>query len=281
MNLNLGDTQLIINEAKKQGVLRNQLAYILATAYHETGGKMKSVSENLNYSVDGLMKTFSRQRISKADCEKYGRKSGQSANQQAIANIIYGGDWGKKNLGNTKQGDGWLFRGRGFVQITGRNNYRKFGIENNPDKALDSKEAVSILITGMIDGLFTGKKLSNYITLQKSDFVNARRTVNVTDKAELIAGYAREYDRELLAIGYGVEKEPNQLPAGDYEQEENPLKSKRTWTWASVFAGAPVATFAGLHWSAQLVIVGGIMGLAIYAIVTMPAVKRKIESWFE
>lgn len=92
MNLNIGDTQLIIAEAAKRGLLRNQLAYVLATAYHETGGKMKPIAENLNYSVSGLMNTFSRSRISKADCEKYGRKDGRKADQQAIAALAGGGD---------------------------------------------------------------------------------------------------------------------------------------------------------------------------------------------
>lgn len=205
MDLFKGNTQLIIKEAEKRGVLRNQLAYILATAYHETGGKMKPVAENLNYSVDGLLKTFSRSRISQADAEKYGRKQGRAANQQAIANIVYGGEWGKVNLGNTQKGDGWLYRGRGDVQITGRANYRKFGIEDNPDLALDDKKSTEILVRGMVEGLFTGKKLSDYITLTQSNFVGARAIVNVRDKAELIAGYAKEYDKDLLAIGYGVE----------------------------------------------------------------------------
>jgi hypothetical protein len=57
---------------------------------------------------------------------------------------------------------------------------------------------------GMAEGWFTGKKLGNYITLDKSDFANARRIINGTDKASLIAGYARHYDALLLADEYGV-----------------------------------------------------------------------------
>lgn len=203
MNLNVGDTQLIIAEAAKGGLLRNQLAYVLATAWHETGGKMNPVTESLSYSVSGLMNTFSRTRISKADCERYGRKDGKAANQVAIANCVYGGEWGKKNLGNIKQGDGWLYRGRGYVQITGRANYEKFGIASNPDEALISKVSARILVEGMSKGSFTGKKISDYITLQKSDFVEARRIINGTDKADLIAGYAKKYDSMLKAAGYG------------------------------------------------------------------------------
>lgn len=222
MNLNNGDTQLIIAEAAKCGLLRNQLAYVLATAWHETGGKMQPIAESLNYSVSGLMNTFSRARISKADCDRYGRKDGKAANQAAIANCVYGGEWGKKNLGNTKQGDGWLYRGRGYVQITGRANYEKFGIANNPDAALVGKDAAKILVEGMSKGSFTGRKLSDYITLQKSDFVEARRIINGTDKADMIAGYAKQYDAMLKASGYG-----------EVSENEPPIKSPEVETPAS------------------------------------------------
>lgn len=227
MNLNLGDTQLIIKEAAKCGLLRNQLSYVLATAYHETGAKMMPVAESLNYSVDGLIKTFSRARISAADANKYGRNSNHPANQQAIANCVYGGEWGKKNLGNTQQGDGWKYRGMGLVQITGRSNYKKFGIEDNPESALDPLKAIDILLSGMIDGTFTGKKLSDYITLQKSDFVGARRIINGTDKAEQIAKYAREYDSDLKKIGYGeaVKDTPKEEPTIIPDTKENWLSA--------------------------------------------------------
>jgi putative chitinase len=83
--------------------------------------------ENLNYSVAGLRATFGRHRISDAECEAYGRKPGRPANQPAIANIVYGGEWGRKNLGNTEPTDGWDFRGSGFKQITGRANTEASG----------------------------------------------------------------------------------------------------------------------------------------------------------
>lgn len=285
MNLSLGDTKYIIDEARKKGLLRNQLAYVLATAYHETGAKMTPVSENLNYSVDGLMKTFSRARISKADCEKYGRKTGQAANQQAIANSVYGGEWGKKNLGNTQAGDGWKFRGRGYVQITGRTNYVKFGVATNPDAALGKVEATRILIDGMVNGTFTGKKLSDYITLSKSNFTDARRIINGTDAAAKIAGYAREYDADLKRSGYGEESvvaEVVPVPTPTPEPtpvEPAPLPKMRIATWLTSGAAAGVLPF--VHWGTQLLLAGAVIALAVYAIFTVPAVRRKIRSIFE
>lgn len=97
----------------------------LANVLHESACFTK-FSENMNYSVHGLLSTFGRHRISLNDAEKYGRKPGQPANQQMIANILYGGEWGRKNLGNTKQGDGWAFRGCGPIHITGRGNVTRF-----------------------------------------------------------------------------------------------------------------------------------------------------------
>lgn len=163
MNLNLGDTQLIIEEAKSRGVLRNQLAYILATAYHETAHTMKPVVEAYWLSEE----------------------------------------WRKRNLRY------YPWHGRGYVQITWEYNYQKaedqLGIEitDDPTVVMKPEVAKEILVEGMIEGWFTGKKLSDYITLSKSDFVGARRIINGTDKATLIAGIASQYDRDLKRIGYG------------------------------------------------------------------------------
>ncbi len=103
-----------------------RIAHVLAQQSVETGGFSKMV-ESMNYSVRGLLLVFSRSRISEADANRLGRKSGEGAlsveRQSAIANILYGGEWGRRNLGNTEPGDGWRFRGRGIKQTTGRHNY--------------------------------------------------------------------------------------------------------------------------------------------------------------
>jgi putative chitinase len=120
-----------------------------------------------------------------------------------------------KRLGNTQPGDGWRYRGRGQVMITGRRNYRlageKLGIdlEGNPELALDLATSARILVAGTMEGWFTGKGLTDYIDdVDEGDdedlreFVQARRTVNGTDKAALIAGHALEFERALQAGGY-------------------------------------------------------------------------------
>lgn len=126
----------------KHGILDSAeaLAMFLCQMDHESDGLTRKV-ESLNYSVEGLLATFGRHRISEIDCRRLGRKPGRLADQKAIANIVYGGAWGAKNLGNTQPGDGWLFRGRGGLQATGRDAYRRVGhiiglpLEQSPEMA--------------------------------------------------------------------------------------------------------------------------------------------------
>lgn len=96
-------------------------AMFLANVGHESLG-LASIIESLNYSVEALLAKFERTRISESDARLHGRTAGRPANQRAIANLIYGGAWGKKNLGNTEPNDGWDFRGHGLLQSTGRSN---------------------------------------------------------------------------------------------------------------------------------------------------------------
>ncbi len=104
-----------------------RIAGFVAQCAHESG-MFKSVSEGLNYKVEALKALFGRHRISEEDCNKYGRIDGkQPADQAGIANAIYGGEFGKKNLGNTEYGDGYNYRGRGLIQLTGKANYKKAG----------------------------------------------------------------------------------------------------------------------------------------------------------
>jgi putative chitinase len=106
-----------------------------------------------------------------------------------------------KRLGNTEPGDGFRFRGRGYVQITGRANYARLtkalglgpaeDLVMDPDQTLRPIIAYRIMSLGMRNGLFTGKKLADYISGPNCDYRNARRIINGVDKAELIADYAR------------------------------------------------------------------------------------------
>ncbi|EOV6093216.1 glycoside hydrolase family 19 protein [Klebsiella aerogenes] len=102
-------------------------AMFIAQMGHESGGFTRLV-ENLNYAAESLVPTFGKHRITAQQAAALGRTATQSANQRAIANLVYGGEWGERNLGNQVAGDGWKYRGRGLKQITGLSNYRKCGL---------------------------------------------------------------------------------------------------------------------------------------------------------
>ncbi|TIX88635.1 hypothetical protein [Rhizobium sp. P44RR-XXIV] len=159
------------------------LAYMLATVYHETGGTMCAVSENLNYSVAGLQATFPKY-FTAAQAAVCARQPPR------IANRAYANRMGNRDEAS---GDGWRYRGRGLVQITGRDNYAKYGIVDNPDMAIDPVKAIEILFDGMINGRFTGKKLADYFSATVTDWIGARKIINGTDRAADIAGYAKKF----------------------------------------------------------------------------------------
>lgn len=147
------------------------LAYALATAHHETDRTMQPIHEyggneylRKNYDVSG--------------------------NNPARA----------RKMGNVTPGDGVKYCGKGYVQLTWKNNYIRAGNEignpqlvDNPDDAMKPEIARKILLAGMIEGWFTGKGLGDYFKGAMADWVQARRIINGLDKANAIASYARGY----------------------------------------------------------------------------------------
>lgn len=98
-----------------------------------------------------------------------------------------------------------VYYGRGYVQLTWDYNYRGMGsaLKNRllyePSLALDAKVAYEVMSLGMRKGMFTGKKLADYINDARCDYVNARRIINGTDQAQRIAGYAQSLEKILRA----------------------------------------------------------------------------------
>jgi len=176
----------ILDKFKVNTLLR--LSHFFAQIKAESG--LKPIEESLNYSVEGLINGFGRHRISIADANKYGRTSKQKANQEVLANILYGGEFGKINLGNTKPGDGWKYRGRGFKQITGRANYTELskytGIDylNNPDLLFNEADAMNSALwfwnkhklNELAD--FTGFKLNPKTKLNEDAVILITRVIN-------------------------------------------------------------------------------------------------------
>lgn len=127
-----------------------------ATLAHESLDGERLV-ENLNYLASALVAKFGARRGMTQDvAQRVGRLQDaqgrvlQHADQAAIANILYGGAWGLAQLGNSAEGDGWRFRGRGLMQLTGRANYRSAGkalgldLEDDPDLASQPEVAAQV-----------------------------------------------------------------------------------------------------------------------------------------
>lgn len=183
--------ETILNKWQADGLPDTRwLAYMLATAYHETGQTIAPVTENLNYSAAGLRRTFGKYFKTDAIAKAYARQP------ERIANRAYADRIGN---GNEASGDGWRYRGRGLVQITGRENYRKFGIENSPGDATIDAVATRIMFDGMIAGTFTTLKLSDFFNDRTTDWRNARRIINGTDRASDIAEIAKKFHAAILA----------------------------------------------------------------------------------
>jgi hypothetical protein len=108
---------------------------------------------------------------------------------------------GRADLGNTQPNDGVTYKGRGFVQVTGRSNYETFSrllnvnLIANPSLAATPTIAAKILVIGMTRGLFTGASLGQYVNQTPPDFYDARAVVNgiVPSVATAIAGYANTF----------------------------------------------------------------------------------------
>lgn len=158
---------LILQECSDSGVAdKRHIAYILATAQHESH--------------------LGRLMVEQASGFKYEPTSRLS-----------------KDLGNKFKGDGPKFKGRGFVQITGRTNYSNWAerlsvdLVNHPEQAAEPTIAAKILVRGMRDGSYTGVGLSQFIKDGKTDFVNARKIVNSLDRADEIAAIAQSFLKVL------------------------------------------------------------------------------------
>lgn len=109
----LSELESVIQEFDISNPFR--LSHFLAQCAHESGN-FKHIRENLNYSAEGLVKVFPKY-FSKETALWYARKP------EAIANVVYGGRMGN---GDKNSGDGWKYRGRGFLQLTGKVNYQAF-----------------------------------------------------------------------------------------------------------------------------------------------------------
>jgi putative chitinase len=165
-----------------KGLTVSQTAYCIATAYHETAHTMQPIRE-----MGGPAYFF----------RMYDPKSPDPGRAKLAARM------------KALPGDGVIFYGRGYVQLTWRVNYVRADKElalggaliAKPDKAMEPEIAAQIMRLGMTEGWFTGKSLNSYLFDGKAgtldQFIACRKIINGTDKAALIAGYAMKFQTAL------------------------------------------------------------------------------------
>jgi|TARA_R110002153_G_scaffold202392_1_gene355590 putative chitinase len=129
----------LVDVLPKYGIdTERRMAHFISQCAHESNN-FRSLEENLNYSEKSLLAVFGRYfgDAPKASAAEYAR------NPEKIANRVYFDKYRKYKMGNTNEGDGWLFRGRGLKQLTGRENYTKFGASVN----MTAEEAAEYVAT--------------------------------------------------------------------------------------------------------------------------------------
>lgn len=182
-------TETLLDEGEERSLPMNQLSYVLATSWHETAATMMPIAE-----------------YGKGEGHPYGEPCPEYDNQVAY--------------------------GRGYVQLTWDYNYEKADAEceldgtllDDFDLALDPDIAAQIIFQGMNEGWFTGKKLTDYVNDQVTDYYNARRVVNGTDKADLIAGYAESFEQALRSAEYHLTPPPEEtVPPEEGEHPPPPM----------------------------------------------------------
>ena len=197
------------------------LAYMLATAFHETGARMQPVREGFALTDAQARKIVAR-----------------------------------RSYGQPDPVTGQVYYGRGHVQLTWAVNYQRMADElgvpmyENPDLALEPYTSSRVMFEGMIHGHFTGKSLKDYFSAGADDPVGARRIINGTDRAALIAGYHLAFLTAITAATTeALPDEPEEpakpSPAPLYPETQKPLAQTRTIRAGSIAGAATTVATVG------------------------------------
>lgn len=190
------------------------LAYALATAFHETGSRMVPVREGFassDASARRIVSNLAAKRGASSAVAKYAKPAG------AYSHVYYG---------------------RGLVQLTWLSNYhassKDAGVDlvRYPDKMLEPEISARVMIKGLLDGRWNGQGKGLRYYLDKGDLRGARRTVNITDKWELIAGYHKAFLAAIEAGGGWSQRKEPERPVERPAAPDTPKQSP----WAALIA---------------------------------------------
>jgi predicted chitinase len=270
------NVQLILEQCRATNMHDpHKVAYVLATAQHEskfgtpTYKRSESLVEDHNpYKFDSNTQKWSTHR---------GEKTLSADSEEQLDQEYWDDHYGGR-LGNKKSSmDASNFRGRGFVQLTGRDNYKKmsnqlnkegftytydgvtYGSKDNPIDLVTHFDHVNkvqalaarILVSGMDEGSFSGRRMDQFINDKKTDYTGARKVVNGSDRAQQIADYAKRYEKVLTNQDawkrvFDDEKTYGDSPIGRSSQASF-LLSKNSPISHIVSSTAPTSTHTNLH----------------------------------
>lgn len=203
----------LLDECQKNLDDVRHAAYVLGGVYHETGRKMTPVREGFAKTDAGARSAVNKlaaKRGPNSAVAKYARPAGPH---------------------------GHVYYGRGRIQNTWLENYerlqRRFGkpFVAHPDLLLDDAVDAEVTVIGHAEGIWTGKKLADYINGDKVDYFGARRIINGTDKAAEIATFAKKFEAALRAAGYGAKPVAPAKPAAPKPAPTAPARN----VWDAIF----------------------------------------------
>ena len=173
---------------------KRRIAHFISQCAHESNN-FRSLQENLNYSEKALNAVFGRyfgSAAHKRDASEYAR------NPEKIANYVYMDEFRKYKMGNVKEGDGWLFRGRGLKQLTGRENYTRFGRSIN----ITAEEAAIYVATekGAIESACWFWNANNLNDIADTDDVT-RMTKKINGGNIGLADRQKRYKNAMQVLG--------------------------------------------------------------------------------
>jgi putative chitinase len=183
----------IIDYARKY-LPQNQVIPFIAQVSHESHG-FRSLEENLNYSAERLSKLYPKLFPPKLAA----RVVASPDRDRIIANTIYANRMGN---GNYASGDGYKYRGRGYIQLTGRENYEKMGkligvdLVNNPDLASQPNYAAQIAVSYWNTRVVKGGKIGNIAQVTKKIAGSSKQ--GIKSRTEKLKKYTRELGDRVL-----------------------------------------------------------------------------------